>query len=137
VFFDTRSELVPGAGDQKMELYDAHECTRAVPCLHKASLACTGTGCQGVPPAPPVFAIPSSATFNGSGNYPPPEPAKSKSAAQLRDEALVKALKGCRAKKNKHKRAVCEAQTKKRYGSHKAKKSSRTRNAGVKRRAER
>jgi hypothetical protein len=72
VFFATREQLVPGAGNQKMEVYDAHECTAGAPCRHETSLACTGTGCQGVPPSPPIFATPSSVTFNGVGNFPPP-----------------------------------------------------------------
>jgi hypothetical protein len=74
VFFATREPLTPGVGDQKMELYDAHECTQAAPCAQVTALACTGTGCQGVPPAPPSFATPSSATFSGIGNFPPPSP---------------------------------------------------------------
>ena len=33
---------------------------------------CTGTGCQGPPEPAPTFATPSSVTFNGPGNFPPP-----------------------------------------------------------------
>ena len=36
--------------------------------------ACTGTGCQGVPPAPPIFAAPPTLTFSGLGNLPAPVP---------------------------------------------------------------
>jgi hypothetical protein len=65
-------------------------------------------------------------TFNGTGNYPPPPSPKGKTAAQIRAELLAKALKACRKKHNKHNRAVCEAQAKKRYGpAHKAKKASK------------
>jgi hypothetical protein len=34
-------------------------------------LACTGTGCQGVPPAPPIFAAPSSSTISGVDDVEP------------------------------------------------------------------
>ena len=34
--------------------------------------ACTGSGCQGVPAAPPIFATPASVTFAGVGNFVPP-----------------------------------------------------------------
>lgn len=33
--------------------------------------ACSGTGCQGTPAAPPIFATPASVTFNGVGNFTP------------------------------------------------------------------
>ena len=36
---------------------------------------CSGTGCQGVPPAPPIFATPASATFTGVRNLAPRAPA--------------------------------------------------------------
>ncbi len=50
------------------ELYDA----RVNGGFSTTSQACTGTGCQGVPPALPSFATPPSATFTGGvGNLPP------------------------------------------------------------------
>jgi hypothetical protein len=137
VFFATRAELVSGAGDQKMELYDAHQCSEAAPCVHRASLACTGTGCQGVPPAPPAFATPSSATFSGLGNFPPPTPITRKrlTAAQLNTKAFARALKACRRKRNRHTRAACENQARRRFGAPaKAKKSNTAPRAGDKHR---
>ena len=38
--------------------------------LPPAQAGCVGHGCQGVPPAPPIFATPASVTFNGVGNFP-------------------------------------------------------------------
>ena len=81
VFFTTREQLLPGALGESVKLYDA----RVDGGVPEFPLACTGTGCQGVPPAPPIFATPSSVTFGGVGNFPPPAPAltakaKSKSA---------------------------------------------------------
>jgi DNA-binding beta-propeller fold protein YncE len=66
VFFTTRSRLVSGDVSDLYKLYDARlnggfaEVTPP---------ACTGTGCQGVPGSPPIFATPSSVTFTGVGNY--------------------------------------------------------------------
>lgn len=115
VFFTTIGKLISQDHDENLKLYDAHVCTLAAPCFHETSLACEGTGCQGVPPAPPTFATPSSATFNGAGNYQPQPPAKGKTVAGIRAERLAGALKACRRKHDKHKRAVCERQAKKRY----------------------
>jgi sugar lactone lactonase YvrE len=124
VFFTSRASLVPEAVNENVKLYDA----RVRGGFSRSSLACSGTGCQGVPPAPPIFATPSSATFNGVGNFPPPPSTKAKTPAQIKAGQLVAALKACRSKKNKHKRALCEAQAKKRYGPpHKAKKPSKGR----------
>ncbi len=70
VFFRTRAKLVPEARNENMALYDA----RVGGGFSETSTACTGTGCQGVPPSPPIFATPSSVTFNGTGNFQPPAP---------------------------------------------------------------
>lgn len=77
VFFTHRGKLVSQLPDgEETDLYDA----RVEGGFPETSLSCTGTGCQGVPPAPPIFATPSSVTFNGVGNFaqPSPVPAKTK-----------------------------------------------------------
>ncbi len=68
VFFLAYAQLVPQDTDDLVDVYDAREGGgfSGPP----ASLSCTGTGCQGVPAAPPIFATPSSVTFNGVGNFP-------------------------------------------------------------------
>jgi hypothetical protein len=79
VFFTSRAQLVAHDEDERMDLYDA----RVNGGFPRLSLACTGTGCQGVPPAPPVFATPSSATFAGVGNFEPsPSPSSVKPKAK-------------------------------------------------------
>jgi hypothetical protein len=83
VFFLTYSQLVPQDVDNLADVYDARE-GGGLP-GPAASLACTGTGCQGVPGAPPIFATPSSVTFNGVGNFP--TVASSKSAAKKKPKA--------------------------------------------------
>ena len=80
VFIVTRAQLVPQDGNENFDLYDAR--VGAVQPLSPS--ACSGTGCQGVPPAPPIFATPSSATFNGVGNVrlrQPSSPVRSPSSA--------------------------------------------------------
>jgi hypothetical protein len=113
VFLITREQLVPEDQDDKRDLYDV----RVDGGFPESSLACTGTGCQGVPPAAPSFATPASVTFSGAANYPPALAAKkAKTAAQIRAEDLKRALQACRAKRDKHRRKGCEAEAKRRYG---------------------
>ena len=113
VFFSHRGQLGDaGPVDGTSHVFDA----RVRGGFFSSSLACSGTGCQGVPPAPPQFATPSSSTFTGVGNFPPQPAAQRKTTAQLRAALLAKALKACRKKANRHKRAVCETQAYKRYG---------------------
>lgn len=77
-FFTTRERLAPQDMNENMDLYDA----RVNGGFTGFSLACTGTGCQGVPPAPPIFATPSSVTFNGVGNFQVPAAAATKPKAK-------------------------------------------------------
>ncbi len=67
-FFTTREKLVSQDRGEQTNLYDV----RVDGGLPESALACTGTGCQGVPPAAPLFAAPASATFSGLGNFSPP-----------------------------------------------------------------
>jgi hypothetical protein len=131
VFFMTTAKLSPQDTDTSYDIYDAHECTTASPCVPQAvtepSVCTTADSCRAAPtPQPEVFGAPSSSTFSGPANIPPPPPTPAKpTAAQLRANNLAKALKGCKKDKNKHKRQACEKQAKKRYGVAKpAKKSS-------------
>jgi hypothetical protein len=120
VFVITRAQLTPEDENDLFHVFDA----RVGGIRGLAPTTCSGTGCQGVPPAPPVFATPSSATFSGVGNYPPSSSPTGPTAEQLRAKALAKALKGCRKKHDRRKRTVCEKQVRKRFGP--AKKASRS-----------
>ena len=110
VFFMTRSQLVPEDQNEDIDLYDA----RANAPQPLVSPQCTGTGCQGIPLAPPVFSTPSSVTYNGVGNF----------AAPTNTTAEIKNSK---AKKNKKvKKARNRKKAKKRDGAiHKSKRSAR------------
>jgi len=122
VFFTTRAQLVPQDADQLSDEYDARV-GGGFP--EPTAPECTGTGCQGVPSVPPIFATPSSLTFNGVGNF---APANFGMKPLTRAQKLARALKACRFEHNNHKRAICEARARKRYGpSAKAKKLLRAR----------
>ncbi len=73
-FIETRAQLVARDRTELYEVYDA----RVGATGETSPSVCSGSGCQGVPGAPPVFATPSSATFNGIGNFPAPVPVKPK-----------------------------------------------------------
>jgi hypothetical protein len=111
VFFTHRGPLgAAGASDDKMNLFDA----RVNGGFPTTALACTGTGCQGVPSTAPNFATPASITFSATGNFPPPSASKPK-RPENRAQKLSKALKVCRRKHDKHKRSACEVTARKRY----------------------
>ena len=64
---------------------------------------CTGTGCQGIPGAPPIFATPSSVTFEGVGNFAAPvKQAGPKRKLKKKPHKRVK-HRGSKGKKNAHK----------------------------------
>ncbi len=71
-FVISRADLTGTAGYEGFAVYDA----RVGGVQPVASPVCTGSGCQGVPPAAPIFATPASVTFAGVGNFPPPTSAK-------------------------------------------------------------
>lgn len=70
VFVITRVQLLSQDEDENYDLYDA----RVDGVLAPTPPACSGTGCQGSPEPPPVFATPASVTFGGVGNFEAPAP---------------------------------------------------------------
>jgi hypothetical protein len=139
VFFLTSEKLLRQDYDNAYDVYDAHECTAAVPCFPVSASqppACeTEASCKASPtPQPEIFGSPASATFSGKGNLAPPPPViAKKTAAQLKSEKLAKALRACRKKAKGKARASCEKQARAKYGPvssrKKAKKSSNDRRA--------
>ncbi len=131
VFIVTAQHLVAG-NVAAMSLYDARVDGGFA---EAASLtACGEEDCKGPVSAAPSFFAPTSATFVGAGNPPasPSKHLKPKTAAQVKTEKLVRALKACRAKHNKRKRAVCESRARKRYGAAAKTKKSAKANRRVK-----
>jgi hypothetical protein len=117
VFFISRAQLVPAdRGNEGDVVYDARVDGGQPP----AQPACEGTGCQGVPPTPPIFATPSSVTFNGIGNFPPPAPPVVKSTGKT-----VKCKKHFTKKKNK----CVKSRRKQKSKTKKAQKTSNVRRA--------
>ena len=103
VFFDTYSQLAPQDRDGSPDVYDARV-DGGFPAL--APAACSGTSCQGTPATPPIFATPSSVTFNGVGNFPSstvPSLTKSKTKPRVKP---AKCKKGYVRKKSKCVRAA-------------------------------
>jgi len=119
VFFSTSQGLARVDTDGAYDVYDARMGVPAAP----SPPACSGTGCQGLPSPPPGFSTPSSATFAGTGNYPPSPPA-GKPKALTRAQLLARALHACHSKRNHKKRAACERAAQKKYST-KAKGTSR------------
>ncbi len=106
VFIVSRARLVGSAENEAFNLYDVSaDGSRPV-----SPPACSGTGCQGVPAAPPVFAVPPSVTFAGVGNFPPlvMSKATSKKKALTRTQKLSDALRACGTMHGR-KRKKCEA----------------------------
>jgi hypothetical protein len=129
VFVISRAELVAGEPYDSFAVYDA----RVGGVQQLAAPACSGTGCQGVPPGPPIFATPASVTFEGVGNFPAAATqatagtgkAKTKGKPSTRARKLAQALKACE-KRRKDARAACDKQARKRYGAKsKVKKSAK------------
>jgi hypothetical protein len=71
VFFVTHAQLSAQDTDQAADIYDARV-DGGFPEVTPPE--CTGTGCQGVPAASPIFATPASVTFEGVGNFTVSEP---------------------------------------------------------------
>jgi WD40-like Beta Propeller Repeat len=75
VFFLTRASLTPEDTDGQFDIYDAHECTSASPCVSRpvrtSSAACTtGETCRPASFSQPSPEIPGSARLAGEGNVP-------------------------------------------------------------------
>jgi hypothetical protein len=84
------------------ELYDA----RVNGGFTQNATACTGTGCQGVPPASPSYATPPSETFaGGAGNFTPVKPSPSKPPAKCK-RGFTRNKHGKCVKKKKKKKAT-------------------------------
>jgi hypothetical protein len=113
VFFLSSAKLSPTDKDSAPDVYDAHACSSAAPCITFPDIqpppCTTESSCKASPsPQPAVFGAPASATFSGAGNPPPPTPAHTpavkKKAAKCK-KGLVKNKKGKCVRKKSKKRA--------------------------------
>lgn len=124
VFFVSRAQLVSeDRGGEAEVLYDARVGGVEPP----TGSGCSGTGCQGVPPAPPIFATPASVTFVGTGNFLPPPIEAGKATKKKRTAKTTKKNRTAKCPKGKTrgKHGKC-VRTKKQSGKQsRAKRSSR------------
>jgi NHL repeat len=126
-FFTTAERLVATDQDTNYDVYDARVCTAASPCLKyevsKSSPceALSGEGsCRGPEASHEATSPPASASVSGpANNLSAPGPATkvlpSVTVKLTSAQKLKLALKACHKKHNKHKRAACERQARKRY----------------------
>lgn len=125
-FVITRAQLAPQDQNEVFDVYDARvdgEQPLTPP-------QCSGSGCQGVPGAPPIFATPSSVTFEGVGNFSrtPSTAVTRKTRALTKTQKRVRALKACSRDRLRRKRTRCEERVKNLYAAKpKAKKSAKER----------
>jgi hypothetical protein len=130
VFFVTESKLSPLDYDTALDIYDAHECTTAVPCPAPPaaqSPACdTEASCRAAPtPQPTIFGSPSSATFSGAGNVRQSAPvAVVKTKSLTKKQKLARALKACHEKRGRR-RVVCQRQARARYAARRSRASTK------------
>jgi hypothetical protein len=104
VFFVTHAQLSAVDTDQAADIYDARVGGGFVGVVPPA---CTGTGCQGVPAAPPVFATPAGVTFEGVGNFLPSETlVKTAPKKRCRSGFVRKRGRCVKVKKHVNKRSV-------------------------------
>jgi hypothetical protein len=132
VFFATAQRLAARDEDTAYDIYDARVNGGFQEPAQVAPGCSTSEGCRPAVPLTAAVLAPGSNTFVGPGNSVssvPPAAVKPKTAAQLRAKKLAKALEACRKKRNKHKRASCDKQAHKAYGTKKAKKASHDRRA--------
>jgi hypothetical protein len=121
VFFLTTAKLASRDFDSAFDVYDAHECAPASPCVATPGASpppcVTGDACKSAPtPQPAIFGAPSSATFSGAGNVTPPMTASVvRTKTSPRAHKLERALRQCRMKRARKRRAVCEQRARKQY----------------------
>jgi hypothetical protein len=139
VFFVTSQQLLPQDRDQSFDLYDARVCTDASPCLPPESPPPPPCGdeasCRPPGTPPPAFGSAGTTTTGASGNTAQSETRgeiKVKKKKPTRKQLLAKALKKCHTKykgkshKAKKRRAACERQARRKYGTRHATKHHST-----------
>ncbi len=145
VFFLTADELVPTDTDNSYDIYDAHVCEPASPCIqtHVEPIdECTGTSSCHEPAqtTPAAGEAPASATFNGPGNSAEHAVQASKATDKPKPKAkpltkaqkLRKALAQCHKLRRRHKRQTCEKHAREVYAPKRKSAHAKTKNAHVK-----
>jgi hypothetical protein len=138
VFFLTASRLEPQDTDSSLDVYDAHVCTSVSPCIAAPAVSsspvpcASGDGCRGLASVQPgVFGAPASTGVSGAGNLAPAPVVKPvvKGRPVTRAGKLASALRACRRRHGRKRRASCEARARRLYG--KGVKANRAGHAGA------
>jgi hypothetical protein len=132
-FLLTSEKLSPQDLDGGYDIYDAHVCTSASPCIPPAASApsqCKGEEeCRGAPTSVPAMPPVPPSSLPGSGNAGQVlgEKAKAppKAKKPTRAQKLAKALKACKKIKKKSKRQACVRQAHRKYDPPKKSKSKK------------
>jgi hypothetical protein len=128
VFFFTRQPLVGQDRDFNVDLYDARvDGGIAAQNPQPWPSPCKGEACREETRAPPVFGPLASMTTTGAGNLLSAQPAAAaKPKARTRARRLARALRGCRKKPAKKRRA-CRRRARRLYGAKMIRKPARAR----------
>jgi hypothetical protein len=121
VFFLTTAKLAPQDTDTAFDVYDAHECTPASPCITTSSESLppvceSEAACRAAPtPQPGIYGPAASSLFTGEGNTTPTATTKT---VETRAQKLAKALRACKKQhpRSRKQRQACERTAHKRYG---------------------
>lgn len=118
-FFFTADSLVPQDGDTQIDIYDARV-DGGFP-APVSPISCD-ENCQGGSSTAPLLSAPTSATYGGGVNVPPPASppkvsVKPKAKALTRAQKLAKALKGCKKIKSSRGRAECVEQARRQFAA--------------------
>ena len=119
VFLTASDELVPSPNGGDSAVFDARV-GGGFPAVSRQE--CLGEACRGAPSSPPALAAPSSGSLSALASGPSTAPATtapSKPKTLTRAQKLAKALKACKAKRNRKKRVTCEKRARHTYGRRK------------------
>ncbi len=132
VFFITAAQLVPQAAQAGYAVYDAHECTSALPCLAPSPAAAepcvTLESCRpaGSVEAPSI--VVQTQTTAGAGNQTPSKQGVKGTRTThptTRAQKLRRELQACRRRYRRgRRRSSCEAKARRRYGARAAARKS-------------
>ncbi len=124
VFFLTTSPLTPEDFDSAYDIYDAHVCSAAAPCVTapvSPPPCSTEASCRPAPtPEPAGFGAPASQTFSGVGNLAGSVASSTttpKQRASTRSRSLARALRNCRRKRRAGRRKRCERTAKRKFAA--------------------
>jgi hypothetical protein len=119
VFFTTSQRLLRSDASDGLAIYDARR-QGGLP-EPVVPPECGSSGCRNSLSAQtPLAMAPASATFSGSGDFVPtvvtnPQQ-KAKAKKPTRKQLLARALKACKHRASKRRRAQCERQARRKYG---------------------